>query len=477
MSVSIKSRLKQKLGDSTTSVDMTVGDIRKTIITFAIPIMIGNLFQQMYSMVDTAVVGRGVGADALAAVGTTSPVVQLLLGLVIGMTSGMSVVIAQYFGAGEMQNVRKAIANGIVLLAILTVVITAVGIVGCRGLFRLINTPEELIDGAVIYAVITFSGTVSTAAYNYEAAVLRAFGNSFIPLCFLIVTSLLNVGLDLLFVLVLNMGIAGAAIATILSQFVSAVFCIIYMKKAVGYVKLQVRDWKFDRKIWTEHLHTGIPMAFFSSLLAVSFLLLQSALNSLGSSDMAAYTAASKMDTLVYQILGAFGTAISTFAAQNYGKGELNRVREGVRKSLSLTIRISISLTVFVFLFGRFFMMLFVKKSETEILALGMMYMRITSIFYILLGVNFIVRFALIGVGKTAIPMMVGISEILTRAAVTYFLVYRIGFLGMTFASPACWFTSTLLCVVCYKPMIHSAFRRCERLRENYFVQQSENRK
>lgn len=476
MSVSIKSGLKEKLESSTVSVDMTVGNIRKIIVAFAIPIMVGNLFQQMYSMVDTAVVGRGVGSDALAAVGTTSPVVQLLLGLMIGMTSGMSVVIAQYFGAGETQNVKKAIANGIVLLSIMTVLITIAGIAGCRSLFRLINTPEELIDGAVVYTVIMFAGTVSAAAYNYEAAVMRAFGNSIIPLCFLILTSLLNVGLDLLFVLVLDMGIAGAAIATVLSQMASAVLCILYMKKAVDYVNFQAQDWKFDKKIWLEHLRTGIPMAFFSSLLAVSFLVLQAALNSLGSNDMAAYTAASKMDTLVYQILGAFGTAISTFAAQNFGKGELNRVREGVRKSLSLTILISISMTAFVFLFGRFFMMLFVNGSETEILESGMLYMRVTSMFYIILGVNFIVRFALTGVGKTIIPMMVGISEILTRAAVTYLLVYRIGFMGMTFASPACWFTSTLLCVGCYKPMMRSAFGKYEKLHGSPAVLQSENR-
>lgn len=459
MLTSIGSRLHQKFAGTSTSVDMTTGNIRKTIVAFAIPIMIGNLFQQMYSMVDTAVVGRGVGADALAAVGTTSPVIQLLLGLMIGMTSGMSVVISQHFGAGNIQKVKKAVANGIILLVLLTVLITVIGILCCRSLFQLINTPSDLMDGAVMYTVIMFSGTAAAAAYNYEAAILRAFGNSFIPLCFLILTSLLNIGLDLLFVFVFDMGIAGVAIATVLSQIVSAFLCLLYTKKAVPYVSIKAQDWRFDWAIWKEHLRTGIPMAFFSSLLAVSFLLLQAALNSLGSDDIAAYTAASKMDTLVYQVLGAFGSAISTFAAQNYGKKEFGRVREGVRKSLSITILISIALTVFVFLFGKFFMRLFVDKSETKILESGMVYMRITSLLYIILGVNFIVRFALIGVGKTAIPMLVGISEIMTRAAVTYFLVYRIGFLGMAFASPACWFTSTLLCVLCYKPMMRRVFR------------------
>lgn len=201
-------------------------------------------------------------------------------------------------------------------------------------------------------------------------------------------------------------------------------------------------------------------MAFFQSLLAVSFLILQSALNLLGSADMAAYTAASKMDTLVYQILGAFGTAVSTFVAQNYGKGELGRIREGVTKSLQMTLVLGVGLTVFVHLFGRLFMGLFVSPRETGILASGLRYMCTTSLFYVILGVNFVIRFALIGVGKTVIPLAVGVSEILTRAAVTFLLVYRIGFMGMTLASPACWFTSTLLCLVCYPLMMKKAFEK-----------------
>lgn len=450
-------KLTAWLADLSKATDMTTGNVLRTIISFAIPVMIGNLFQQLYSMVDTAVVGRGVGASALAAVGTTSPVTQLVLGLMIGMTSGMSVVIAQHFGSGSKEKTRSAITNGITLITIITVFVTLVGILCCRAMFRFINTPEDIMDGAVLYSVIIFAGTAAQAAYNYEAGVLRAFGNSVTPLLFLILTSLLNVGMDLLFVLCFHWGIFGVGIATVLSQLISAILCFIYMKRKVPEVRFEKSDWKWNSGMMKQHLRTGIPMAFFSSLLAVSFLVLQSALNSLGSADVAAYTAGSKMDTLVYQILGAFGTAISTFAAQNYGKGAIGRVREGVKKCMLITVLISLGLTGFVFLFGRYFMLLFVGAEEAGILESGLLYMRITSIFYIILGVNFIVRFALTGVGKTIIPMLVGVTEILTRAAVTYLLVYRIGFLGMTFASPACWFTSTLLCVLCYAPMMKSA--------------------
>lgn len=461
--MTITKKLTDWLSGSAKTRDMTTGKILPILISFAMPIMIGNLFQQLYSMVDTAVVGRGVGAQALAAVGVTSPVTQLLLGLMIGMTSGMSVVIAQHFGSGNQEKTRRAIASGIVLITVISAAVTVAGILLCRPLFYLINTPEDIIDGAVLYAVITFAGTAAAAAYNYEAGILRAFGNSVTPLLFLMLTSLLNVGLDLLFVLAFGWGIAGVAVATLLSQLISALLCLSYMKKMVPLAKLSKSDWKFDRAMTLQHLKTGIPMAFFSSLLAVSFLVLQAALNSLGSGDVAAYTAGSKMDTLVYQVLGAFGTAISTFAAQNYGKGSIQRVRAGVRKCLGITVAISLGLTALMFLFGRFFIQLFIDPAETAILDGAMEYIRITSLFYVILGVNFIVRFALTGVGKTVIPMAVGISEILTRAAVTYLLVYRIGFLGMTFASPACWFTSTLLCVICYKPMMNSARKALEK--------------
>lgn len=298
--VTITKKLANWLSSSGKATDMTTGKIMPILISFAMPVMIGNLFQQLYSMVDTAVVGRGVGAQALAAVGVTSPVTQLLLGLMIGMTSGMSVVIAQHFGSGSQEKTRRAIASGIVLITVISAFVTVAGILLCRPLFRFINTPEDIMDGAVLYSVITFAGTAAAAAYNYEAGVLRAFGNSVIPLAFLVLTSLLNVGLDLLFVLSFGWGIAGVAVATLLSQLISAALCLAYMVKKVPQVRLTKADWKWDGQMALQHIRTGVPMAFFSSLLAVSFLVLQAALNALGSGDVAAYTAGSKMDTLVY---------------------------------------------------------------------------------------------------------------------------------------------------------------------------------
>ena len=251
-------------GSNASAMDMTCGSIRRRLLAFTLPIMMGNLFQQLYSMADTAVVGRGVGAQALAAVGAANPVTQLLLGLIIGMTSGMSVVIAQHYGAGNRGLARRAIANGLYLILALTASVTAIGLLCCRRLFRLIRTPEELLDGAVLYAAILFGGTAASAFYNYEASVLRAFGSSLVPLLFLIIASLMNIALDLIFVMVMHMGIAGVAAATVLSQLVSAVLCLFYMRKRVPEIRMTHEDWTPSRALMAQHLKTGIPMAFFN---------------------------------------------------------------------------------------------------------------------------------------------------------------------------------------------------------------------
>ena len=394
------SSLARKLGEPSKSVDMTQSGICRTILAFALPIMIGNLFQQLYNMVDTAVVGRGVGPEALAAVGAASPVTQLLLGLLIGMTSGMSIVIARCFVAGAEARMKRAIATGALLIGAPGLAVPGAGALLSWALFELINTPEDILDGAVEYSVILFLGAVATAAYNYEANVMRAFGNSAVPLL-PTQASLLNVGLDPLFVFPSGWGIAGAAVATVLSQLISALLCLAYMARRVPQGRWARGAWTWNGALAAEHLRTGVPMAFFSSLLAISFLILQSALNSLGSADVAAYTAASKMDTLVYQVMAAFGTAVSTFAAQNYGSGSIGRIREGVRRCTGITVAVCAGLTAFAQLFGRFFMLLFVGPEDAGILASGLMYMRTTSVLYAVLGVNYVIRFALIGVGKS----------------------------------------------------------------------------
>lgn len=436
---------------------MTVGNIYRALIIFAIPILIGNIFQQLYNMVDTAVVGRCISSNALAAVGTTTPVTTLILGLMIGMSNGISVVIAQHVGKGDVRRTGKVIANGIILMLVFSVMTTIAGLLLTPSLFRLMHVPAEIWDDALIYANTLFIGTLATAAYNYESGVLRAFGNSILPLVFLIITSIMNGAMDILFVQVFGMGVMGAALATVLSQFCSAVFCFIYMVKKVPEIQIRKEDWRIDWGVIRQHFKTGLPISLSQSCLGISFFVAQSALNSLGAASISAYTAASKMDTLSYMMMGAFGSTISTFAAQNYGKKEYDRIRQGVRHSLLITIILAVLLMACAYLFGQNFMTLFIGNTETKILNMGVRYIRLSSLFYLSQCCDFILQYSLVGVGKTIASTLVCISEIMTRVATTYLLVYRLGFFGMIFVSPCCWTISSLLLLVIYRPLMKRA--------------------
>lgn len=462
------STIKNRFTNSST-MDMTKGKPYKVIIAFAIPLMIGNIFQQLYSMVDTMVVGRFIGTNALAAVGATSPVVQLLIGLIVGLTGGLSVVVAQKFGAGAKKLTRKSIINGLYLTIAISIIITVLGLLLNRALFELINTAEDIIDGALVYSSILFIGAITTAIYNYEVAVLRAFGNSFIPLVFLIISSVLNVVLDIFFVVSLGLGIAGVGIATVLAQFISCILCYFYMRKSFDVLTFEKDDYKLDMSLIKEQIRVGMPMAFFQSLLSISFLFVQSALNTLGNNEVAAYTAAYKMDTLMLQILSAFGTSISTFTAQNYGSNDFDRVKQGAKSCLKITITISIITALIVYFFGETFMILFVGKDESEVIRLGIQYVRFTSCFYIILGVNFVIRFVLTGVGQAIVPLGVGILEVFIRALAAYYLIYPLGFTGMTYTNPLCWGVSTLLIALTYPTLLNKSFnKKYQRLVENY---------
>lgn len=455
--------------DNSSTMDMTKGKPYKVIVAFAIPLMIGNLFQQLYNMVDTMVVGRFIGTNALAAVGATSPVVQLLIGLIVGLTGGLSLVVAQKFGAGDKKLTRKSVINGLYLTIGMSIIITLLGLLLNRPLFVLINTSEDIIDGALVYSSILFIGTITTAIYNYEAAVLRAFGNSFIPLVFLIISSVLNVVLDIFFVVSLGLGIAGVGIATVLSQFISCVLCYFYMRKSFEVLTFEKDDYKLDILLIKEQIRIGMPMAFFQSLLSISFLFVQSALNTLGNNEVAAYTAAYKMDTLMMQLLSAFGTSISTFTAQNYGNNEFDRVKQGAKSCLKITITISIITALIVYFFSESFMLLFVGKGESEVIRLGVQYVRFTSCFYIILGVNFVIRFVLIGVGQASVPLGVGILEVFIRALTTYYLIYPLGFTGMTYTNPLCWGVSTLLIAIAYSKLLNKSFKQKLKEKNKYY--------
>lgn len=369
------------------------------------------------------------------------------------------IVISQKIGACQTQKTRKAITNGFYLIVSLSVIILLLGLIFNRHLFSLIHVSDELLPGVMTYSSIIFIGAVFSAIYNYESALLRAYGNSMGPLLFLILSAILNVFGDLFFVLVLHMGISGVALATILSQLICCVLCFIYMKRKMDILTFEKEDYQLDRAYILEHVKVGMPMAFFQSLLSVSFLVVQSALNTLGSQEVAAYTAAYKMDSMMMSILSGFGTAISTFTALNDGNRSFDRIKQGAKDTLKITISLSLIVAVLAHFLAPQFMSLFVNSQETEVIALGVQYISFTSLCYFILGINFIVRFVLTGLGQSSIPLGVGILEIIVRCLGTYFLIYPLGFQGMTYINPLCWGTSTLLIVLIYPYLFKRAMR------------------
>lgn len=439
-------------------IDMSQGQPLKLITLFAIPLMIGNLFQMFYNMVDTMVVGKFVSTAALASVGATTPVVDLLLGLVIGFSNGLSIIIAQKVGANDKTSTKTAITNGFYLILLLSLLIMILGLRFNKNLFALIHVSQELLPGAITYSSIIFIGAVFAAAYNYESAILRAHGNSVIPLLFLILSAILNIVLDLFFVIICHMGVAGVAYATIIVELICCLLCYMYMKKKLDILEFEKKDYYFDLQCIKEHIKVGMPMAFFQSLLSVSFLVVQSALNTLGNDEVAAYTAAYKMDSMMMQILSGFGTAISTFTAQNYGHRAYNRIRSGAKDTLKITVLLSLIVAVFAQFFGKEFMSLFVQNSENHVISLGIQYISCTSLCYFILGINFVVRFVLTGVGESSVPLGVGILEIIVRCLGTYFLIYPLGFQGMIYVNPLCWLTSTFFIICFYPYLLKKAF-------------------
>ena len=314
--------------------DLTKGKPLRLLLGFCAPLLIGNLFQQFYNMVDSIIVGKFIGKDALAAVGSTGSLNFLIIGFVLGMCSGFCIPVAQYFGEGDEARVRGCVANAVYLSAAITVVLTAATMLGTRPLLELMQTPGNIIDDAYAYIVVIFAGIFATVLYNLLAGILRALGDSRTPLYFLILSSVLNVGMDLLFILYFNAGVAGAAYATVIAQLVSGVCCLVYMIKRYPILRMKKENLRPNRHLTGRLLYIGLPMAGQFSITAVGSTIIQSAVNSLGSGVVAAVTAAGKVQIMLCQPMETMGITMATYCGQNYGAGEVGRIREGMRKSL-----------------------------------------------------------------------------------------------------------------------------------------------
>ncbi len=430
--------------------DMTVGSPAGHIIRFTLPLLLGNLFQQLYNMVDSIVVGNFVGADALAAVGACGSMNFLFFSLSSGLAIGIGIIVAQYFGAGDEENVRNTIANAIYVLAGAAILVSIIGILLCPAILALLQTPDTIIGDSVTYMRTTCAGIIFIAAYNGVAAMLRALGDSKTPLYFLIISSIVNVVLDLTFVLLLDWGVFGVALATIIAQAVSAITCIIYAYHKVEYFRLTREQLKFKAQIVFNSIKLGVPIALQNSMIAVSCMVLQGVVNTFGETIMASYTIIGRIEQIVQQPFSSLGMALTTYSGQNIGAGKPERVKKGFRQAALMALVFSICLIPVAYLLGEQIVGIFVK--EKDVIEIGAKALRINSLCYFGLGMIYIPRAVLNGCGDTGFAMINGLTEVGCRVLYSQILtrIPVLGYWGIWITTGATWVTTAVVCVARY---------------------------
>lgn len=419
--------------------DMTEGNELGLLVRFTLPMLVGNIFQQLYNMADSVIVGRFVGANALGAVGSVGSINFLFFSLCMGLGAGIGILISQYFGAGKDDYVKKIIANAIYITAGAGLLMGICGVAFAKPVLSAMQTPEANIADALTYMRIVCGATVVVAGYNTVSAVLRALGDSRTPLIFLVISCIVNVVLDFLFVPGLDMGAAGAAWATVISQLIAMAGSVWYGVRKNPYLKLQRSHRRFEREIFSKSVRLGIPLAAQNALIALSCVALQSVVNQFGSVAMAAYTATGRVEQLVQQPFGSLGTAVSTFAGQNAGAGKYDRVSRGCRKSVLLVVCFSVVMIAVMFLLGEQIIGLFV--SDAEVIAIGARGLQITSIMYVALGLIYVMRGMLNGVGDAAFAMINGVTEVIGRIGFAWVLMMipSIGMWGIWYTNGLTW--------------------------------------
>ena len=430
--------------------DMTSGSPVKMILSFTFPIFIGNVFQQFYNMADAVIVGKFVGTKALAAVGSTGTIRFLIYGFVVGMTAGFTVLTAQKFGAGDMKAMRQTVAGASILSLIVGLILTAAFMILMKPWLMAMNTPADIFADAYVYIMIISGGILAQMLYNLLASILRALGNSKVPLYFLIISALLNIVLDLVLIIVFHMGAAGAAVATVASQGVSGLLCLAYIAKKVPMLHLTADEWRPSGYLLKTQIRIGIPMALQYSITAIGTMMVQSSLNILGSTLVAAYTAAGKIEQVVSQAYVALGTTLATYSAQNIGAGDVPRIRRGFRATTWIGVVYSFAAAALVMTVGKYMTYLFVSEDVELIMGSVDLYLKCAGIFFIPLAVVNIYRNGIQGLGYGLLPMMAGVAELIGRGAVSVIAAEQKSYLGVCLASPAAWVFAALLLIVMY---------------------------
>ncbi len=430
--------------------DMTVGNPMKIIFGFTLPIFIGNVFQQFYNMADAVIVGKFVGNKALAAVGSTGTIMFLIYGFVVGMTAGFTVLTAQKFGAGDMKGMRKTVAGAGILSFVVGALLTILFMVFMKPLLILMNTPSDIFADAYSYIMIVSGGILAQMLYNLLSSILRALGNSKLPLVFLIISALLNIVLDLVFIVGFGMGAKGAAVATVIAQGVSGILCLFYIIAKIPILHLKREDLDVGSTIYKNQLRIGVPMALQYSITAIGTMMVQSSLNILGSTLVAAYTAAGKIEQVVTQAYVAMGTTMATYAAQNMGAGSVKRIREGFKACTVIGVVYSFVAAGFIMTVGKYMTYLFVSEDVDIIMNSVDIYLKCIGIFFIPLAVVNIYRNGIQGLGYGLLPMMAGVAELIGRGVVAVIAGAKRSYPGVCLACPAAWVLAGGLLIVMY---------------------------
>ena len=442
--------------------DMTHGSPLKLMMTFWFPLLLGNLFQQVYNLADSVIVGRFVGVKAFAGVSATASLNFLILGLLLGVCSGCAIPVAQAFGENDLKKMRRFFANALYLCGGLALVMSVVTALLARSILRWIGTPEDILDEAYNYIVYIFAGMCATMLYNLGSGVLRAVGNTRTPLFFLVLACAVNVALDLLFVVVLKMGVTGAAVATVTAQLLSGILCMWVIFSRYDVLRIRGDEWQPDSAYLSTLAGMGLPMGLQFSITAIGSLILQTAVNGLGSNAVAAIGAGSKVYMLFCCPFDAIGATMATWCGQNLGAKRLDRVREGVRVALCAMAVYALLAMMLVRVVGEPLLRLFITEGNEIIIADAMKSLCMVMNFFLLLLCVFVFRNALQGLGFSRVAMFAGLFELVGRAFVAFVLVRSMGFDGAMLASPAAWIMANLLLIPAYFGTMHHLERRPE---------------
>ncbi len=451
---------KKAIGD----VDLLHGSIFKSLIIFAVPLLISRLFQQLYNAADTMIVGNFLGDTSLAAIGCCSAIYDLFVEFGVGIGNGLAIVTARAFGKGDRKLIRKSVATGLVIGLISSVVITIIGCLLLKPLLQVLNTPENIMDEAYRYIFVITLFIIVMFAYNLLTGLLRAIGNSIVPLLFLIFSSVLNVFLDWWFVTAFGMGIESVAYATVISQFVSVILCVFYMMKKADILIPHKEDFKVDGRLYKEMWAQGLSMGFMSSIVSLGSVILQSGINKLGYLVIAAHTTARKLFMVFCMLFSSLNLAMSTFVSQNYGADNRKRIIDGLKASYVMDFIMAAILTVVMYFFADDLCRLVSGSSDYVVIHYSTLYMQVCGPFYFILGVLGQARFSLQGIGYKVTPLISSVIELLGKVIFVLFFIPVYGYMAVIFCEPVIWCFMAAQLLFCYwrNPYIRKGIRNHE---------------